>query len=100
MRLDRLRNQMLVAMGLPACWTGPAPAPPVTPQQPVKPQASAAFDPALCPRDTIPETVCGMHREAARTCGTKGSLLQSVEEQKLYVTAENDDEPGTYFRDF
>lgn len=97
MRLAHLRTQMLIAMGLPACWTGPAPVP-----QPPAPPAKVHrdFEAASCARDSIPETVCGERRETARTCGTHASNLGTVEEMKLYVSSEDPDNPATAYRDF
>lgn len=89
MRLARLRNQMLIAMGLPACWVqqgpepsaGPPPSPPSEgspaadrpAQDPAEPAPHATiayatppsgwtgqpFAAARCAPDTVPETVCG-----------------------------------------
>jgi hypothetical protein len=96
MRLAHLRTQMLIAMGLPACWTGPTPAP----QPPAPPTAKVHrdFEAASCVRDSIPETICGERRQTARTCGTHATNLGSVDETKLYVTVEDD--PASAYRAF
>lgn len=98
MRLAHLRTQMLIAMGLPGCWTGPAPAP----QPPGPPVANVQhdFEAASCVRDSIPETICGERRETARTCGSRASNLGTVEEMKLYVSSEDVDNAATAYRDF
>lgn len=90
---------MLIAMGVaaPGCWTGSTPTPPVTP--PVAPKATS-FEASACPRDTIPETVCGERRETARACGHKASNLSTVEESKLHITDEDSDNPSVAYRDF
>jgi hypothetical protein len=100
MRLVRLRHQMLIAMGIagPACWTGAPPAPPPTP--PPAPKVSTHFEADSCPRDTLPETVCGERRETARACGTRASNLGTVEESKLYLTTEDTDNPGVTYKEF
>jgi hypothetical protein len=99
MRLVRLRHQMLIAMGIPACWTGPS-VPPPTVQQPPPPKVATGFDAHACPRDTVVETVCGSRRENARTCGPKGSMLGAVEESKLYISPDSDEEPAVAYREF
>ncbi len=86
MRLSRLRHQLLIAMGLPACWTQQVP-PPAAP--PPKPPAETGFDRHACPRDSIPETVCGPREEELGRCGPSGDTLASYEETKLYITEEN-----------
>jgi hypothetical protein len=94
MRLARLRHQLLIAMGLPACWTQQAPEPTLPPARPAAP---AGFDRAACPRDSIPETVCGAREEDLGRCGPHGDSLASFDDFKLYLT-ENDDEKKTYRR--
>jgi hypothetical protein len=94
MRLARLRHQLLIAMGLPACWTQQAPEPTLPPARPAAP---AGFDRAACPRDSIPETVCGAREEELGRCGPHGDSLASFDDFKLYLT-ENDDEKKTYRR--
>ena len=94
MRLARLRHQLLIAMGVPACWTQQAPEP-TTP--PPRPPAETAFDRAACPRDSIPETVCGAREEDLGRCGPHGDSLASYDELKLYVTRDDGDK-RTYRR--
>jgi len=98
MPLVHLRTQMLIAMGLPACWTGAPPPPQSQAQPPVAVRHD--FDGATCVRDSIPETVCGERRETARTCGTHGSNLGTVDELRLYVTAGDVDTPASSYRTF
>ncbi|HWO25730.1 MAG TPA: hypothetical protein VNO30_43625 [Kofleriaceae bacterium] len=93
MRLASLRHQLLIAMGLPGCWTGsqaPEPAPPAKP-------AEVGFDRAACPRDSIPESVCGMRQEELGRCGPSGDTLASIDELKLHVTTDVA-EPRSYRR--
>lgn len=87
---------MLIAIGLPACWTGPTPATQAPPPPPAK--VNVGFEAASCPRDSIPESVCGERRETARTCGSRATSLSSVEESKLHVTPEDDTMES--YRDF
>lgn len=94
MRLTRLRHQLLIAMGVPACWTG-QPAPAAAP--PPRPPAEAAFDAAACPRDSIPETVCGTREEELSRCGPHGDSLASLDDLKLHVTSDTG-EPRTFRR--
>jgi len=96
--LANLRAQMLVAIGLPACWTGGGPAPVPPPPQPAK--VNHGFEAALCPRDSIPESVCGERREGVRSCGPRASNLGTVEESKLYLSNEDVDNPEVAYRDF
>jgi hypothetical protein len=93
MRLSRLRQQMLVAIGVPACWTQQAthrePAPPheqiVVSRHVVEP-AIAVFDPASCGEDTLAETVCGVGDSDA--CGLDGSSIRlTSSDNKLHVTS-------------
>lgn len=88
MRLARLRTRMLLAMGLPACWTASTTAPPPAPTVvvPPRPAQVAEFDPDRCARDTIPETVCGVREEEATKCGARGDSIESIEESALHVT--------------
>lgn len=99
MRLARLRTRMLLAMGLPACWTASTTAPPPAPAVvvPPRPAQVAEFDPDRCPRDTIPETVCGQREEGATKCGARGDSIEAVEESTLHVTRYD---MRTTFRDF
>lgn len=97
MRLAHLRTQMLIAMGLPACWTG-APPPPPTPT--TTPVVARDFDSASCARDTVPETVCGERRATVRTCGARASNLATAEDLQLYITPSEVDEPSTAYREF
>src|SRR5687767_14388443 len=95
MRLLELRRQVLIALGLPACWTTtapPKPADPVTTEPayvvaPKRPEAPVAmFDAKTCTIDTIVETVCG--RQNAEYCdgnATKVEIANSME--GLYVTS-------------
>lgn len=101
MRLVRLRHQMLIAMGIagPGCWTGTTPTA-APPPPPPAPKVAMQFEPESCPRDSIPETVCGERRETARACGAKASNLATVEESKLWLTEEDSDEPSVTYRDF
>jgi hypothetical protein len=99
MRLARLRNQMLIAMGIPACWTGSTPAPTVT-LQITPPRPALVFEGQACARDNVVETVCGGHLETVKTCGLKGSNLAAADESKLYVTPEPEGEPAVAFKDF
>ncbi len=88
MRLANLRARMLIAIGLPACWTGSPPASQPPPPPVVK--ANLGFEGSSCVRDSIPESVCGERRETARSCGAKAASLASVEESKLHITEEDD----------
>ena len=93
MRLAQLRHQMLLAIGLPACWTqtpAPKPAEPVPvaveppPPRRTEPQI-AMFDAKSCTVDTIVETVCG--RMTGEYCdGTAAKLEISNNAEGLYVT--------------
>ncbi len=90
---------MLIAIGLPACWTGSTPAP-QPPPPPSPPKVHVGFEAMACPRDTIPESVCGERRDTARTCGSRGSNLSSIEEFKLHLTEEAAENPEIAYRDF
>lgn len=94
MRLARLRHQLLIAMGVPACWTQQVPeiAPP-----PAPPPAEVGFDRAACAPDSIPETVCGVREEALGRCGPRGDSLASYDDVTLHVTEETT-EKRTYRR--
>lgn len=94
MRLAQLRHQLLIAMGLPACWTQQVPEPTAPP---AKPPAAADFDRAACARDTIPETVCGVRDEELGQCGPRGDSLASYDDTKLYLTDESS-EKSTFRR--
>jgi hypothetical protein len=95
MRLQRLRHQLLIAMGVPACWTQGAPEPATPP--PARPAVRTGFDLMACARDTIQETVCGVRAEELGRCGPRGDSLASYDEVKLYLTEETG-EPRTYRR--
>jgi hypothetical protein len=95
MRLQRLRHQLLIAMGVPACWTQQVPEPTTPP--PARPAIQAGFDRAACPRDSIPETVCGAREEDLGRCGPRGDSLASFDDVKLYVT-EDTGEKRTFRR--
>ena len=77
-RLVRLRTQLLLAMGLPACWTQSTPsttttAPPI--------ETPGVFIGKACRADTIPETICGsvdVEHKPGVTCGQRGDSLQSM----------------------
>jgi hypothetical protein len=94
MRLAHLRHQLLIAMGVPACWTGPQAPEPAARSQPT---AAVGFDAAACPRDSIPETVCGMREEELGRCGPHGDSLASLDNLKLHVT-DDTGEPRAYRR--
>ena len=85
MRLVRLRRQMLLAIGLPACWSSPqAPAP----SGPAEPPAKVAT--GVCRPDTIPEKICGSvdtEHKPESTCGPRGDSLASFGDSVLYVTS-------------
>ncbi|MCW5806495.1 MAG: ferritin-like domain-containing protein [Deltaproteobacteria bacterium] len=95
MRFARFRHQVLLAMGLPACWT--APAADVKPPEPPKAPAIGAFDAKSCARDTIPEMVCGMREEGAPRCGPTAASLDTFDARHLHVT-QNDGEKHTFRR--
>ncbi len=95
MRLQRLRHQLLIAMGVPACWTQGAPEPTTPP--PARPAVRTGFDLMACARDTIHETVCGVREEELGRCGPRGDSLASYDEVKLYLTEETS-EQRTYRR--
>ena len=100
MRLAQLRHQMLIAMGLPACWTSPgsqsaAPAKPNAGESPVYTAAPkrtveiAMFDGKSCLTDQIVETVCG--RGTGEYCGaTAKSVELAINMDGLYVTTPDD----------
>lgn len=88
---------MLIAMGVPACWTGTPPPPPTPPTTAV---VARDFDSASCVRDSVPETVCGERRATVRTCGATASNLATAEDLQLYVTASDVDDPSTAYREF
>lgn len=94
MPLAHLRHRLLIAMGLPACWTSQVPEPAPASPKPV----AEDFDPGACVRDTIPETVCGVREEELGRCGPRGDSLASYDENKLYVTDEDGEK--TTFRRF
>lgn len=97
MRLAQLRHQMLIAMGLPACWTSgtPAPvsapaqaAPTATPSQRVEPEI-AMFDARVCTIDQIVETMCG--RGTGDYCGATANTVElAAGSEGLYVTSLDD----------
>jgi hypothetical protein len=94
MRLAQLRHQMLIAMGLPGCWTQstapePAKPPPVTEPvvvaPPSRPPEIAMFDSKTCVIDQIVETVCG--RTVGEYCDATAAKLDiSNNAEGLYVT--------------
>ena len=91
MRLAQLRHQMLIAMGLPACWTqatAPEPAaPPVAPivmPPPPREHEPAMFDAAACAVDQIVETVCG--RARGEYCTPTAASVELTSSGDLYVT--------------
>jgi hypothetical protein len=97
MRLARLRTQMLIAMGLPACWASSAPAPVA---EPPKPPVEETVTDGTCRADTLPETICGTTSEHgnAAACGTTAEALKSFGESALHVT--NLNERGDVMRHF
>lgn len=88
---------MLIAMGLPACWTSSQPsAPPPTEAPPVytatprrgEPEI-AMFDAKTCAVDTIVETVCG--RGSGEYCGPTAKHVELANMMEgLYVTTHDD----------
>jgi len=64
------------------------------------PVVSHGFDVADCPRDTLPETVCGSRRDTLRSCGGRATNLASIDESKLYVTDADEDDDLAAFRGF
>lgn len=96
MRLAQLRHQMLIAMGLPACWTQTPPSappkrsePPVyAAPKPVEPEI-AMFEPKTCEVDTIVETLCG--RGSGEYCGANAATVDLANMvEGLYVTPFDD----------
>jgi hypothetical protein len=96
MRLAQLRHQMLIAMGLPACWTqAPSSAPKRSEPPPVyaapkrvEPEI-AMFDVRSCEVDTIVETLCG--RGAGEYCGPNAGTVDLANMvEGLYVTPFDD----------
>jgi hypothetical protein len=107
-QLPRLRHQILLAMGLPACWAGssrdsatPPPPPPTdraTIVEPHRTQTVAVADPSQwqanpafgAQRGCTPETVCGRSdtRHGPTGCGPHGDSLESFggNYQRLSVT--------------
>jgi len=110
MQLGRLRHQILIAIGVPACWTGKSPDP-VTPPPPdqQKHQKVATDDGPADPNDPwggsprwqpnpaaaaatrcTPETACGRSdtKHGPNGCGPHGDSLESFSGnyQKLSVT--------------
>jgi len=94
MRLAHLRHQLLIAMGVPACWTQQVPE---ATSQAAKPAVPTDFERAACPRDTVPETVCGAREEDLPRCAPRGDSLASYDDTKLYITEESG-EKVTYRR--
>jgi hypothetical protein len=103
MQLRRLRHQILLAMGIPACWTGqsrdstpPDPPPPDRVQHETKtpPEHDAwewqANPAAAVSQRCTPETVCGRSdtKHGPTGCGPHGDSLESFagNYQKLSVT--------------
>src|SRR6188508_1687218 len=96
MRLAQLRHQMLIAMGLPACWTQPATTAPTKHEPPVvyttpkrdEPQIKM-FDAKTCTVDQIVETVCG--RGTGEYCGATAKTVELANMMEgLYVTTFDD----------
>jgi len=88
-----LRRRLLLALGVPACWTQasppakPEPTPPPVAYQP-KPREPeiVMFDAKTCAMDTIVETVCG--RQTGEYCtATAKNMELSNNAEGLYVTA-------------
>jgi hypothetical protein len=91
MRLAQLRRQMLIAMGLPACWTQasappPAEPPPVAPiyTPSKKPPELLTFDSRACTIDTIVETICG--RGDTEYCDGTAERVAASDSAGLFVT--------------
>ncbi len=99
MQLARLRRRMLIALGIPACWTGPSAQPTEATSAPVHARPHR-FEASRCPRDTIPETACGSVDDGARSCGRSASRLSNVDDAKLYVTALDDGDVERALRGF
>ena len=94
MRLAQLRRQMLIAIGLPACWTQATTAPRTEPPPPREVVGApprhepdiAMFDPRSCTVDAIVETMCG--RVKGDWCQpTADKLDVSSSADGLYVTS-------------
>lgn len=81
-------------MGVPACWTQQVPE---ATSQAAKPAVPTDFERAACPRDTVPETVCGAREEDLPRCAPRGDSLASYDDTKLYITEESG-EKVTYRR--
>jgi hypothetical protein len=112
MQLGRLRHQLLIAMGLPACWTATSPGPATPPDPPPPPDHGVAHvhhDHSKVATDDddrfqwttntaygvrqscTPETVCGRSdtkHGPPNACGPHGDSLESFSGnyQKLSVT--------------
>jgi hypothetical protein len=106
MQLARLRHQILLAMGLPACWTATSPdraAPPAPPADRNREVTLVARDPDRGPEDgwqpnpaarlkqaCTPETACGRSdsQHGPTGCGPHGDSLESFagNYQKMSVT--------------
>src|SRR5512143_3231989 len=110
MQLGRLRHQLLIAMGLPACWTAtsPAPATPPDPPPPDHDVAQSHPDHSKVATDDgglqwttntaygvrqgcTPETACGRSdtkHGPPNACGPHGDSLESFSGnyQKMSVT--------------
>lgn len=124
MRLARLRHQLLIAMGLPACWIqqSPDPNPPPPPDRGAPHVTHGASDPwgtgttatvATGPRGPVaqaggpgctPESVCGRSdTRAGNTCGPFGDSLESFGPSRMSVTriafSANPPELGTFALD-
>jgi hypothetical protein len=97
MRLAQLRHQMLIAMGLPACWTQTqSSAPPKRHEPPVvyavpkraEPEL-AMFDAKSCAVDAIVESLCG--RGSGEYCGATAATVDLANMvEGLYVTPFDD----------
>jgi len=97
MRLAQLRHQMLIAMGLPACWTSAQTTAPASSEQPpvytpapkrTEPEV-AMFDAKSCTVDAIVETLCG--RGDGEYCGPTAKTVDiATMMEGLYVTSQDD----------
>jgi len=97
MRLAQLRHQMMIAMGLPACWTSAQTTAPTSSEQPPVYTAApkrtapeiAMFDAKSCAVDTIVETLCG--RDTGEYCGPTAKTVDiATMMEGLYVTTQDD----------
>ena len=87
---------MLIALGLPACWTAPSSAPPKPVAEPTpvytpstkKPEPEIAmFDMRTCGMDTVVESVCG--RGTGEYCAANAKTIEIANSSEgLYVTGD------------